>query len=154
MSGTVGVAAKTALVGTGNVLTGLAGIGDAGVTVAYSMPKDVKREVVYGGKVGGPVTLSAMRGGGSNRIRREEDLTLMLMVRVYKPGQSDGEATETRAVALYTLIAEYIAANSTLGGVTDLKLARVDSYDMESWPDDDGWSAEIAMQIGLKTFLT
>lgn len=152
MSGTVGQAAKAALVGSSNVLTGLTGMTD--VTVAYDMPRDIKREVVYGGKVGGPVSLSAMRGGGSNRVRREEDLTLMLMVRAYKPGQADSAATEARAVALYTIIAEYIAANPTLGDVTDLKLARVDAYELNSWLDDDGCGAEITMQIGLKTFLT
>lgn len=147
----VAAAAKAALVGTDNVLAALPAL--AGVTVSYGLPRDVPREVVYGGALAGSVTLAAMRGSG--RIKREENLSLQLHIRVRMPGQATAEAGDVRAVEIADAIAEYIAANPTLGGVADLLLASVEQVDMESGAvDDDGVTSLLTLQVALKSYLT
>lgn len=150
MSGTVAAAAKAQLLGTSGVLAGLAGM--SGVTVSYTMPRDVPREVVYGGQVSGPVSLAAMAGGA--RIKRQEDLTLHLHIRVYKLGQATTEASDTRAAAISTVIEEYIAANPTLGGVTDLKKASVEAVELDGFVDDDGAGSTLTLTVGLLSYLS
>lgn len=149
MSGTVAAAAKAKLVGTAGVLAGLPGM--TGVVVAYSMPRDIPRELVCGGEVSGPVAVAAMKGSG--RIKREEDLTMALHVRVYTLGQKTTEVSDARAVAISTLIEEYIAANETLGGVTDLKLASVAGVTLDGFIDDDGATSLLTLRVALKAFL-
>lgn len=151
MSGTVAAAAKAALLGTTNVLSALPGL--AGVTIAYSAPtRDVPREVIYGGNLSGPVTLSAMRGG--TRMKRQEDLSLRLHIRVYEPGNATTQATDARATAICTVVEEYIAANTTLGDVTGLLAATVESVSLDGWLDDDGATSVLDLSIALKTYLT
>lgn len=150
MSGTVAAAAKAQLLGTSGVLSGLAGM--SGVTVSYSLPRDVPREIVYGGQVSGPVSLAAMQGGA--RIKRQEDLTLHLHIRVYKPGQSTTEASDTRAAAISTVIEEYIAANPTLGGVADLKKAAAEAVELDGFVDDDGATSTLTLTVGLMSYLS
>lgn len=149
MSGTVAAAAKARLVGTSNVLSGLSGLET--VTVAYDMPRDPPREVIYGGKVEGPVQLVGMRGG--SRVKREENLTLQLHIRVYKPGERTTETAETRVAALSTIVEDYIAANYTLGDLADLKLASVASVDLDGFLEDDGATALMTITVALKSFL-
>lgn len=149
MSGTVAAAAKARLVGTGNVLSGLSGM--EGVDVAYDMPPTVPREVVYGGKVDGPVQLVGMRGG--TRVKREENLTLHLHIRVYKLGEKTTETAEARAAALSTIVEDYIAANYTLGDLTDLKLASVTGVDLDGFLDDEGATALMTITVALKSYL-
>lgn len=144
----VAAAAKAALLGTSGVLAPLL----TGVTVAYSAPRDIPREVVYGGQVVGPVALAAMAGGV--RVKRSEDLTLQLHVRVYQPGATTTETTDARAVAIGDVIATYIAGNTTLGGVTDLKLAQVSGVDLDGWVDDDGAGSTLTLAVGLMSYLT
>lgn len=145
----VAASAKAALVGENGVLAALL----PGVIVAYSMPtKDIPRELVYAGSVTGPVELKAMSGGV--RVKRSEDLTLQLHIRVYKPGTS-AESVEARAVAIGDVIATYIAGNTTLGGVTDLKLARVTGVELDApWTDDDGTGSTLTLAVGLMSYLT
>lgn len=150
VSGTVAAAAKARLVGTSNVLSGLSGLET--VTVAYDMPRDPPREIIYGGKIEGPVQPAAMRGG--TRIKREENLTLQLYVRVYQLGQKTTESAETRAVALSNLVEDYIAANHTLGDLPNLLLAQVVGVDLDGFLEDDGATAQVTLAVALKSFLT
>lgn len=140
--------AKAALVGEGGVLAPLL----SGVTVSYSPPRDLLRECVYGGQVSGPVELKAMAGGG--RVKRSETLTLLLFVRVWKPGGKTTETVEARAAAIGDVIALYIAANWTLGDVADLKKAEVSALDLDGWVDDDGAGSVLTMTVGLMSYLT
>lgn len=149
MSGTVAAAAKARLLGTGGLLTTLPGL--SGVEVAYSMPREIPREVVFGGTFAGPVSLSAMRGGG--RIKREGNVSLQIHIRVSEPGNNTTEATDARAAEIGTAIEEYIAANPTLDALTDLKLAAVESIDGDGWVDEDGATSVLTLQINLKSYL-
>lgn len=143
-------AAKAALVGTTNVLSALPGL--AGVQIAYNTPtRDVPREVVYGGDLSGPVSLSAMRGSG--RVKREESLSLRLHVRVNEPGNATTQNTDARAVAICTAIEDYIAANTTLGGVTNLLGASVESVSLDGWIEDEGATSILDLSISLKSYL-
>lgn len=150
MSGTVAAAAKAKLVGVNNVLSGLAGLN--GVIVAYCMPRDLPRECVYGGKVTGSVELSAMRGS-TGRVKREEELSLNLHIRVHDKGQQTPETVEARAVELSNLIEDWIAANPSLGDVPNLLVAKVQGVELDSGIEDDGATAELTLTIGLKSFL-
>lgn len=151
MSGTVAAAAKARLVGVDNILTGLPGL--AGVIVAYGMPRDVGRELIYGGKVSGPVELAAMRGS-NGRIRREEDLAFHLFIRVYEKGQQTAETAEARVTALSEVVEDWIAANPNLAGLPNLILAKVQNVELDSWLEDDGATAEMTLIIGFMSFLT
>ncbi len=150
MSGTVAAAAKAKLVGTGNALVGLSGMNT--VTVAYCMPRDLPRECVYGGKVSGPVELSAMRGS-TGRVKREENLSLNLHIRVHDKGQPTPETVEARAVEISNIIEDWIAANPTLGDVPSLLSAKVEAVELDSGIEDDSATAEMTLTIGLKSFL-
>lgn len=140
--------AKARLVGASGVLAALL----PGVTVTYSMDRDMPREMVYGGGVAGPVELAAMAGGV--RVKRQEDLILQLHIRVWKPGAKTSEAVEARAAAIADVIALYIAANWTLGDLADLKKAFVSNLDMDGWADDDGAGCVLTMTVGLMSYLT
>lgn len=150
MAGSIAAAAKARLVGEDGVLAGLPGM--AGVEVSYSMPRDPPRELVVGGRVGGPSEPIAMRGG--TRIRRSEDLRLALLVRVHKPGEATAEATDARAVAIGTLIENYISANPRLGDtIADLKHARVVDIDLDSFAASQGYTSELTIQVALTSVL-
>jgi hypothetical protein len=139
---------KSRLVGTSNVLAALL----PGVVVAYSAPvRDIPRELVYGGTVIGPVEVAAFAGGG--RIKRSEDLTTLLHIRVYKPGATR-EWTDGRAAEIADVIANYIAANWTLGDLPELKKAVVAGVETDGWSDDDGSGSTYDMAIGLMSYLT
>ncbi|WP_189336315.1 hypothetical protein [Actinoplanes ianthinogenes] len=144
----VAASAKRALVGNGNPLGALL----PGVIVAYSAPRDLPREVVYGGQVVGPVELLSMAGGG--RVKRREDLSLLLHVRVYQPGQETAETAEARAVEIGDVICIYIATNTKLtGDIEDLRLAHVTGMDLDSWTDDDGAGSILTISVGLMSNL-
>lgn len=149
MSGTRAAAAKARLLGADGLLQALPGLED--VTVAYSLPRDVPREIVYGGPVAGEVSLATMRAGG--RIKRQEDLAMALVIRVNDPGRDTTEATDVRAVEIGTAIEEYIAGNPTLDDLPDLKLAAVQAVELDGWVDDDGATTILALQVGLKSYL-
>ena len=144
----VAAAAKAALVGESGALAALM---PPGVKVHYSLPRDILRDIVYGGQMAGPVELKAMAAGG--RVKRSEDITLNLHVRAYLPNGTT-EAAEARAAAICDVITNYIAANWTLG-VDGLKAARTTAVDMgEPWTDDDGVGSAITVTVGLMTYLT
>jgi hypothetical protein len=144
----VAAAAKAALVGKTNLLAVLL----PNVQIEYSEPtKTIGRELVYGGTVLGPVSLAAMAGG--SRVKRSEELTLQLHIRVHKPNTT-AEATAARAVAIATVIGDYNAAHWTLGGLPSLKKATVDGVELDSWTDDDGSGSTLTLAIGLMSYLT
>ena len=154
MSGTNAAAIKSKLVGTGNVLSGLTGMADSGVIVAYDMPRDIPREVVFGGDIAGPVELEAFRQDSSSRVTRDEQLTFQLYVQVRSLGQSTTEVSDTRACAISTLIENYIALNSTLGGLTGLLVARVQDVRLTGSLDDEGATSQVILTIGCQTVET
>lgn len=151
MSGTNAAAVMSKLVGASNVLTGLTGMD--GVTVSYDMPAPVPRELVYGGDMGGPVSLAAFQGG--SRVKREEQATFSLHFRVYIPGGESSEAAVNRVVAISTLTENYLAANPALdGSVTGLLKVTVDSFTITKFADDEGWTALRTLSLGVHSYLT
>lgn len=151
MSGTVAAAAKARLVGANNVLSGLPGL--ANVDVAYTMPRSLPRELIYGGKVSGSVELAAMRGN-TGRVKRQENLNLTLYIRVHDKGQATTETVEARAAEIAVVVENWIAANSTLGDLPNLKLATVESVEIDSGIEDDSATAELTLTIGLLSILS
>lgn len=146
-------AARAALLGENGLLQALPSL--AGVTVAYSPPSVTPRELVYGGQVAGPVGLAAMKGGAGGRIKREENLSLQIHIRVYEPGQQSTEGTDARAVQIGAAVEEYIAGNPTLDDLPGLKLAAVEAIDLDPGAlDDDGATSLLTLQIALKSYLT
>ncbi len=146
---TVVASAKAKLVGASGVLAPLL---PTGIKVSYAPPRDIKRSLVWGGQVTGPVSLKAMAGGG--RVKRSEELTLPLYVRVWTPGQASTEAPEASAAAIGDVIALYIAANWTLGDLEGLKKAEVSSLNLDGWVDDDGAGAVLTMTVALMSYLS
>lgn len=144
----VAASAKAYLVGASGVLVDLL----EPVKVAYSLPRDIPREVVYGGTVLGTTEVSAFAGGG--RIKRKEELTLLLHVRVAQKGVFTSEAAEARALEIAQPITDYIAANYTLGDLPELKSATVVGVELDSWIDDDGAGATLDLGIALMSYLT
>jgi hypothetical protein len=140
--------AKASLVGASGVLAGLL----PGVVVGYSPSKNSPREEVYAGDVAGPVTLQAFAGGG--RVRRSEELSFPLVIRVYKPGQETTETAEARADEIGDVIGDYIAANWTLGDLAELKKATVAAVALAGWIDDDGAGAVLTLTVELMSYRT
>lgn len=152
MSGTNAAAIKAKLVGTNNVLTGLTGM--EGVSVAYDIPRGIPREAVFVGDVAGSVELEAFRQDSSSRVSRDENLEISLYIQVYEPGHSTTEVTDTRACAISTLIENYIALNSTLGGLANLLIARVQGVRLTGALNDDGATSLVTLTIGCESVLT
>lgn len=145
---TVVASAKAALLGENGVLAPLL----SGVKVSYSPPRDLLREAVWGGRVAGPVALKGF--AGSVRVKRSEELSLQLHVRVWTPGQKTAETVEARAAAIGDVIALYLAANWTIGDLANLKSATVSALDLDSWTDDDGAGAVLTMTVDLMSYLS
>jgi hypothetical protein len=144
----VAAAVKAKLVGEGNVLAPLL----PGVTVAYSQPRDLNRELVYGGQVAGPVEMAAFAGGA--KVKRKEDLIFLLHIRIWKPNTSV-EVVEQRAAEIGGVITDYLAANWTLGDLNGLTSASVSNEEMgPPWTDDDGAGTELTFAVSIKTYLT
>lgn len=144
----VAATAKASLVGSSGVLAALL----PGVVVGYSPSKNQPREEVYAGDVAGPVALVAFAGG--QRVRRSEELTFPLVVRVYKPGQETSETAEARADEIGDVIGDYIAANWTLGDLAELKKTAITSVNLSGWTDDDGAGAVLTLTVELTSYRT
>jgi hypothetical protein len=149
MAGTNAAAAKAALIAKVGTLTGL---GD--LQVSYSYPgRTTDRDLVYGGRITGPIALSTMRGSG--RLKRIEDPVLNLHIEVARPGEGTSEVTEARACEIGTAIENYLAANPTLqDAVTGLLLVTPQGFDMESSIDDESSYTVLTYRILLKSHLT
>lgn len=148
----VATTAKAYLVGESGVVAGLLAALTPKVTVTYSEPRDVLRDIVYAGEVSGSVELSAMAGGG--RVKRVENLTFPLVIRVWRPGHRSTEAAEARADMIGDLIADHIAANWTFSGLADLKKATVSAIQLAGWPADDGAGAILTLTVELTSYRT
>jgi hypothetical protein len=145
-------AARAALLGENSLLRTLPGLAE--VAVAYSLPGAVPRELVYGGQAAGAVTLAAMKGGAGGRIKREENLSLQIHIRVNMPGQTTTEASDARAVEIGAAIEEYIAGNPTLDDMPGMLLAAVEAIELDpGGVDDEGATSELTLQIALKSYL-
>jgi hypothetical protein len=144
----VAASAKAYLIGRSGVLVDLL----KPVAVGYSLPREIPREVVYGGTVVGTTAVAAMAGGA--RVKRQEELTLLLHVRVWNPGQATAETAEARALEIGTTISTYLAGDWTLGGLAELKSATVAGVELDSWIDDDGAGATLNLGIALMSYLT
>lgn len=146
MAGTNAVAAKQALVAKLAALPGL-----SGVQVAYSWPGSrAERECVHGGKVTFDQNPAAYRGGG--RQPRNEDVTVLIHVVVHKPGATV-EDTDTRAVEIGTVIEDAVAADPTLSGATNLKIARIDGGELDHEFDDDSAASVLDYRFILRSRL-
>jgi hypothetical protein len=150
----VAAAAKAYLVGEDSVLRPLLNPSPSGgqVIIGYSASRDNPREEVYGGTVVGPVELAAFAAGG--RVKRSENLTLMLHIRVFETGRKTTERTDARAIEIATVIGEYIAANWKLGGLPGLLKATVNGIELNGWTEDDGAGTTLDLAIGLTSYLT
>jgi hypothetical protein len=144
----VAASVKAYLVGESGVLVDLL----RPVKVAYSLPRDIPRELVYGGTVIGTTALAAFAAGG--RVKRSEELTLLLHVRVHKPGAATAETAEARALEIAQPISDYLAANWTLGDLPELKSATLAGVELDSWVDDDGAGSTLDLGIALMSYLT
>lgn len=144
----VASAAKSYLVGESGVLVGLL----APIKVLYSEPRDILRSIVYAGDVAGPVELMAMANGA--RIKRSEEFSFPLIVRIWQPGRSTREAGDAQADAIYDQVSDYIAANWTLGDIPYLKKAAVTEMDLSGWTDDDGAGSVLTMTVQLTSYRT
>jgi hypothetical protein len=124
-----------------------------GVQVEYGYPglSTVMRECVYFGDVEGPVALSTMRGGQA--LKREEDLQTTLHIDIQAPGTTI-EDTEQRACVLGAAFEAVIGANPTLGDLANLKLARIDSFSMSSYTDDEFTHTRVAYGLTFKSINT
>jgi len=132
MAGTNAHAAKAAL------LTLMqAAVGYAGVQVLYSYPglsHEMRETIYFDSEIGGSVELVSMRGGQA--LKRGEELTTTLVIEVQKPGSTRAD-NEARACALGTIFEGVIATNPDLGSLSNMKLARISSFTMTSWADDE-----------------
>lgn len=149
MAGTNAAAAKAALITAIGALTGL---GD--LQVSYSYPgRTTDRDLVYGGRITGPIALSTMRGSG--RLKRIEDSVLQLHIEVARPGEDTSAVTEARACEIGEAIEEYLAANPALeDAVTGLLLAAPQGFDLESAIADESSITVLTYRILLKSHLT
>lgn len=125
----------------------------AGVQVTYAPPRDVKREVICGGKAKASHALAAMRGGAP-RLPRHEQATLTLHIQVRNP-QSDAVAADDRVMALLQVVEELLAADQTLAGFPGLLLAGVTAVELDEPAfDDDGVIAAAAAEVSYRSYLT
>lgn len=151
MAGTNAIVAKKTIVDRLAAVTGPAQA-LAGVQVSYIHPKDLQREVIYGGRIRFDDQLftfsSAAVGGG--RIPREETATLTFVVLVARP-DSDQYLADLRAVAIGTVLEEMVAADPTLGGL--VLAAEAESGEMEPLTHDDGVMAQLLYTISVRSEL-
>lgn len=126
----------------------------AGVQVTYAPPRDIKREVICGGKAKTSHTLTAMRGGPAAHLPRDEQATLTLYIQVRNP-QSDALAADERVMELLQVVEELLAADSTLAGFPHLLLAGVSGVELaEPAFDDDGVTSGLAAEISYRSYLS
>jgi hypothetical protein len=148
VSGTNAVAVKRALI---TALQSAAGLGADGVQVAYSWPGErAEREVIYGGRMAWDTKVLAMAAGG--RVPRREDMTLDLHIAVTAMG-AEPEAAEARAVDLGTVLEEYVAFTTTLGGLPGVKLGQVVGGNLDHAENDDSVMAILSYRVTILSTL-
>ena len=132
MAGTNAYAAKNALLALIQ-----ADAAFANVQVEYSYPglsHEMRESIWFDNEISGPVELVTMRGGAA--LKRGESLSTLLHIEVQKPGESV-KNNEQRACVLGTAFEGVLAANPSLGDLTNLKLAQITSFNMTSTSDDE-----------------
>jgi hypothetical protein len=146
MAGTNAHVAKRALV---NLLSAAPAL--TGVQVTYAFAGDSLREAIYLGKATWDTEPLAFRAGA--RMKRKEDLTVELYLRVMVPG-GEPSAAEARVVELGTVAEELIATDTTLSGATGLRMAQVRGGEMDHWTNDDGVIAGLMYRVDFLSELT
>lgn len=126
----------------------------SGVQVSYCWPRDVGRELIFGGTARIDHSLAAMRGGSASRLPRDEQVGLHLGIQVRNP-QGDAIAADERAMEILTAAEELLAGDSTLAGFPSLLWAGVSGAELlEPAFDNDGVTSGIAVEIGYRSYLT
>jgi hypothetical protein len=121
----------------------------AGVQVGYGPPRDQKRESIWLGKVTGDQEISAGRSG--TRTTRDDKFVVELHIQVRKPGVDCAEV-EDRAVDIGVIVEEYLAGvGPVVSGLLDASVA---AYELDSYPDDDGYTATLDYSIICTAYMT
>lgn len=129
MAGTTMAALKSAL------KTAIDAEGSIDVPVAYGHPGDLgrKEHIWLGGSQLGDSEASGFRSG---RKRRQESYTLEVVIEVMN--DPTPEATETRAVALATVIEEMLADDPKVNNTTNLLWCALESLEMDTTETGEG----------------
>lgn len=143
MTGTTMAACRAALV---VLLDGDVSIGD--VPVSYGEPGDLgERQHIW---VGAAVTNDQeIRGMASIPTKRVEDYSFPLHVEVIGY-RSTSRANEAQAVVLSAAIETLVAADPTLGGVTNLLWCYVGGIDLDTTEHPDGVRTTLEMTMLAK----
>lgn len=124
----------------------------SGVQVEYTRPRDLKREVIYGGRARFDHELPAMKGGRA-RLPRDERVTLMAFIQVRNVA-SDAIAADERVAELLAVVEELLAGDPTLSGFPELLFAGVAGGDLIAPEfDDDGVISAAGIEIGYRSYL-
>lgn len=159
MAGINVVASKDALLTLITAQTGTGGLIE-GVVASYSyvakLHEKTRELVCYADRTAGTLAVAAMRGGSgaSDRVKRREDSTTQLQIRVTKLGQQTTQAGETRAAAIGAVIENIVANNYNLSAVTGLLKAVFNGYEMTSYADEDGTYTTLSYSISFDSMLT
>lgn len=118
--------------------------------VSYGEPaRDLERDHVWLGKIGGPMRLLTFKPAG-RPIARESDLRVPIYIRA--AGIGDGtEASDERAEEIGDLIIAGFASDPTLGG--QVLLAQVVETDLEAGINDDGAISVNTLTVAVKAHL-
>jgi len=140
MAGTVAAALRAALVDALDPLLDP-------VNVHYGSPGDLGRtETVWMGSARDDATDSSQRVGALGvPVRRSEELHMDLVVEVMS--KTTARASEARAVALGLIFEEYLAANPTIGGVTNLLWCIVEGMELDTAETADGPRTMLVYQL-------
>ena len=143
MTGTTMAACRAGLV---DLLDGDVTIGD--VPVSYGEPGNfAERQHIW---LGATTTIDQeIRGMANTPTKRVEDYTFPLWVEVIGYRQT-ARANETQAVVLSAAIETLVAADPTLGGVTNLMWCMVVGIELETTEHVDGPRTTLEMTMAAK----
>ena len=114
------------------------------IPVLYSLPRDIPRQLVYGGRIDMDQRISAGRTSAGDTTR-DEDGTIAVHIRTRG---TDAEAAEVAALSYGAYLEAYLAGTGPV--VSGLTNAEVDNYELVSGPDDEGFSALLTYRIGIR----
>jgi hypothetical protein len=153
MAGTNAVLAKRALVA---MLSAAPEVGGAGVRVTYGFPVEPTREFVYCGKATFTHQLMRFQGAGQ-RVVRDEDLTVEMIVTAILPGSTTEEA-EDRTVEIGKTIEEAIALDPKMATLDaappGLLLVTIDAGELDQDFTDEEAAGRLIYQVGFRSELT
>ncbi len=120
------------------------------VAVSYGEPaRDLERDHVWMGKIGGPMRLLTFQSAG-RQIARESDLRVQVHIRVTREG-SDTEESDERAEEIADAIIAMLALDPKLGN--QVLLAQVVETDLSSGVDDAGAMSIYTLTVAVKAYL-